>query len=534
MSDFDKILRDKLNEEETFPRMDKNWQRVFSRLPIEPVAPKITWWQWGVAASVAALIGSSVWFWHELDKTKKELASVTTKQKETVPTAQQVITLSSDKNTVAPTSTAPYNANTSKAQQVEMGNKKEIVSPQVKSETALTSIKKDFKNPLVIEKKKTANTPSVFAPNFDKEQPIVAQKNEVIAPIIKNNMFVATANEQKDVASNNISENKVENKADIVKKAETKPIDVSSTTTDNQTVKSGEIVDNNPLKANAIDKMPNNTNDKTVATNEARTVKTEDSANKKNIENQEVTPKIATVTEPIQDKIVEKTFASTLENKAKDNVVQVETKQEDMAAKPIIQTIKWHPKFSLGLHALAYVPKNSTEIPSSKGFGASLRVGISERLKVDGSFENSEAHYRFVMPQPRFHHPKEPNQPPSSDIVLKEIEGSQKRSQISLNIDYFVTTNKWINSYISMGYAVQRVASQNAKFEFFDRKTNNKITIFELATPQSFNNLWHIGMGIEKPFNSHWSIAASANYQKDFSNKIDDSWLMRGGVRYTF
>jgi opacity protein-like surface antigen len=537
MSDFDKIFRDKLNEEETFPRMDRNWQRVFSRLPAEPVAPKISWWQWAVAASVAGLVASNVWFWYDLNRTKKELKAATALQAD-APNVPSIVyqrdTVFVDKNSAGTIANLP-NIPVEKDESAPIDNKKDVLSVQDKA-TPIAN-----KNTIASDNRLKNSTPSVFSSNLEKNKSTTQDKNIVAIPVVKKDItsdMPIAQNEVNNAVVENKKDNKVDNiqnvKTDIAQNNETKPLDIPSINTQNQATKNGDVVENTTQKDIIKDKVAENKKDETASNPEAQVAKSDINSDKKNIEKQQDTAtKIAAVDAPKKEETISE-IIPTPNNTSEKSTTLTENKQEEMASKPIIQPIKWRPTFAVGVHGLAYLPKNASETPFSKGFGASFRLGITERLKVDMAYEQTEAHYRFMVLKPRFHHPKDRNRPPSLDIELKEIEGSQTRSQLTINAHYFLTTDKWINPYLSIGYATQRVASQKAKFEYFDRRLNNKITVFEDADPQSFSNLLSLGLGVDKPIYKQFSLAASAHYQKDFSNKIDDSWLLRGGLRYTF
>jgi opacity protein-like surface antigen len=542
MSDFDKIFRDKLNEEENFPRMDRNWQRVFSRLPVEPLAPKISWWQWAVAASVAGLVVSNLWFWYDLNRTKQELKTATAQQAQT-PNSPTIVyqrdTVFMDKSNGSTIANVP-NSPKEKVENASISIKKEVSTARSnRDETAIPFLKE---NTIASDNTTKVHTPSVFSPNSTVDKPIVQDKNKAAKPDVKNDIVSDMPIVQKEVNNgvldnkkDNIVDNIAKNKTDIAQNIEDKPVDKPSLNPQNQATKNGDIVENTSQKDIIKDKIAQNNKAESASTPDVQGTKSDINLDKKSIDNQiDTTTKIADTDISKQtEKIAETTISPTISS-AEKNDVNTEKVQEDKATKPIIQPIKWRPTFALGAHGLAYLPKNVREIPSSRGFGASFRIGITERLKVDMAFEKAKVEYTFLVPKPTFHHPKDRNRPPSLDVELKEIQGSQTRSQLTVNVNYFLATEKWINPYVSIGYANQRVASQRAKFEYFDKRLNNKITVFEVSDPQSFNNLLNVGFGAEMPIYKGLSLAASAHYQKDFSNKIDDSWLLRGGLRYTF
>ena len=66
MSDFDNKFRDLMNEEESFPRRDENWQRLAEQLQMPKPMPKpANWWASKTALSLAAagvLAASFVWY----------------------------------------------------------------------------------------------------------------------------------------------------------------------------------------------------------------------------------------------------------------------------------------------------------------------------------------------------------------------------------------------------------------------------------------------------------------------------------------
>lgn len=527
MSDFDKILRDKLSEEDDFPRMDQNWQKLSARMtpvsaPMPTLRPQLVAWKWAMAATGLLLITSNIWWWFHQKESINTVVST--------PPAQQLPDANTSSTTIYKTDTV-Y----------------KIVYRDVDSNKAT---KGDVFEKAGKDDKKIAgkNTPSVFEspsvkkpieqlvakPNLDKKQPnsdIHFEKNKPIAH--DKNIDKKANNDLKKEDKPVIQDNKG-------LKNETQPVVSNDKKDDKESVVSSEKNKEEPLSTpvkegekSKITEGVKETPKEVVADNTAI-----DTANKSpiNLTKQDTASKIA-VTETPKVDTATSVSPDKKENKGENPVVNTPNEnKQDMDMTPIIKPFKWKPEFSIGANALAALPIEK-DFSGMKGGGISLGMKISDHLRVDIAGSTGDLRYKIKEHKPRLHIPKDPRNRPGgpvpTDVELREIEGHQKRKQAALVLTYLFNSKGWLTPKLELGYAIQRIANQTAKFEFRDLRTGNELYSVEKLEPQTFKNLWHVGAGFEKSF-GNFTADITATYQKDFSDKSVDMLVLRGGLRYNF
>jgi hypothetical protein len=614
MSDFDKIFRDRLNEEDDFPRMEQNWQKLSAKMgtanapdaksvPLKP-HPQLVAWKWAVAATGLLLVSSNIWWWLHQNGQTTLVSSPTIEQKATddiAPIAKtdtvykivyrdaelnkgenkgdlaksgkvvektvektppltlpsssrpsgtvsksflhkkQAEQLVSKQNLAGktPVFNAPIEKNTPIAEAHKVGKKENTplnsTSSPVENKAAKnektsmassekTEVKKDFPN----EKKEVVSA-TVLSENDKKEvlkTPATSEKNE------GGSATVLVENGKKEVLKTPSSSEKNESGSATVLSENTK----------NEPLKTGENVQNIEPKRNPESIGTEGGVKTTEAVSSVENTQKEGTEKPNNpATKQDNTNKIATAETPKEDK---KTVESpekkgkNAENTGKaiaDNVI--DTKQ-DMAAPapPIVKPLKAKPIFSIGAYALVAFPAEK-DLSALKAAGATLGIKINDHFRADISGFSGEMDYKVKMHKPHWHIPGDPRNKPIGGLPreteLREIRGRQVRQQVAMSLTYLFKSKGWLTPKVELGYAVQRIANQSAKFEFREPVTGREIHTTELSAPQTFKNLWNIGFGVEKSF-GHFTGDITAAFQKDLSDKSVDMMVLRGGVRYSF
>lgn len=545
MSDFDKILRDKLSEEDDFPRMDQNWQKLSARMtpvsaPTPTLHPQLVAWKWAMAATGLLLVTSNIWWWfHQKESSATVVATPNVQQ---LPNANTPTTKVYKTDTVYKIVYRDIDSN--KAQKGRSFEKTEDAPEKLGNKNNSSRFSHD-KPVLQSPNVKKSTEQLVAKPNLDKKQPNSDIKFDKNTPIAHDNNIDKKDN--KDLKKDNkpvIQDNKV-------LKNDAQPVVSNEKKKDKESVVSSEKNKEEPLKTPVKEgEKPLNTapweslreggvKDNQPVVDAEKNIK--DAPNKENITpiKQDTASKIAIGEIPKDTKVDTATSVSPIkkENKGENPVVNTpdETKQ-DMERAPIVKPFKWKPEFSIGANALAALPIGK-DFSGMKGGGISLGLKISDHFRVDIAGSTGELRYKIKEHKPRLHIPKDPRHRPGgpvpTDVELREIEGFQKRKQVALSLTYLFNSKGWLTPKLELGYAIQRIANQTAKFEFRDPRTAKELYSVEKLEPQTFKNLWHVGAGVEKSF-GNFTADLTTTYQKDFSDKSVDMLVLRGGLRYSF
>jgi hypothetical protein len=540
MNEFDKIVRDKLNEEDDFPRMDANWQKLAARMA--PVAtpklvphPQLVAWKWAVAATGLLLVSSNIWWWFHQKEANNTIVSA--------PTTHQSNDAHINVNTVTKTDTVYKIVYRDAASN---GPQKSTNLPQKSNATEMW-----------VEK----NTPSVSKPNFVEKQAELPTNKPIIQPkTLKNEPQNLVAmgkidNKTNPISTQNkenprtiVSNEKIDNKANPIstEKTEGKSNSVSMGKTD--TKKSVVSTENNkpePLKtAEKMGEKSQNTLSK-----EANTVGIKETPKEAVVaENKENKTPISTTEKPVDTKIAavetpKETKPETgispdkkPENTAKPTITASTDTKQDMELAPIIKPLKWKPSFSIGVSAMMASP-TEREGSTLKGGGITLGLKLNEHFRADIAANMGELDYHLREHKPHWKIPNDPRDKPvggpPQGSELREIRGHQIRKQVALSLTYLFTSKGWFTPKLELGYVVQRIANQSAKFDFRDPSTGTDLSLTEISAQQTFKNLWNIGLGVEKTFGK-FNADVTMAFQKDFSDKSVDMLVLRGGLRYNF
>jgi hypothetical protein len=557
MKEFDKILRDKLNEEEDFPRMEQNWQKLSARMAAvatpEPVPkliphPQLVAWKWAVAATGLLLVSSNIWWWFQQKETTRTLVATPTVQEENAT------------NTIVKTDTiykiVYRDAETPKLEkEVILPNEKrtsdKIVEKQTPSVVQPNFIEKPISKP-VIQPKSFKNEFQPFASTGKLDnKPVLTEKKEVpkagVSMDKTGNKIVGVSTEKSETKDAPFSNEKRVNKANSVSNEQKVENEKVASTGQNETkdaVVSSEKNKQEPLKTG--DKEKEETR-KSLTTNEItggvkenlnKTELAEKEADKTPVSPKKEAENKVAITETVPEIKPNTTVLDNKkpENTAKSNDIAAKESSQSRELTPIVKPLKWKPSFSIGVNAMVAYPAEK-ELSPLKGGGVSAGLKLNEHFRADITASAGELDYNLKTHKPQWHIPRDPRDKPIGGpppgVELREIKGHQMRKQLALSLTYLFGSKGWLTPKAELGYAVQRLENQTARFEFRDPSTGTDLATTETSAQQTFKNLWNIGLGAEKNF-GRFTADVSAVFQKDFSDKSVDMLVLRGGLRYNF
>ena len=522
MSDFDKIINDRLNEDdgEFFPRKEANWDKLSQRLadfdkanPLPKDAPqpvmRPVWKRLAWMSAAAVLVGvSGLLFWHF-----NEVGSV---KQENTRLQQEIAALKQEQQSANPETIL---------------NRKVIVQ-----------------NDTIYQKTKTVVTPSDIANSPDKMSGSQSNSNN-------NNPSVF---EQKQ---SNLNKNR-QNSAIVDKKNE--PLQQQKSQLNEAVVtQTDPSLTPSSLETNKADGLDNKQNAVAISPKtEQGSVKTD----RKNIENIETVTQVSpspkesmTVLNPLSDKKEgaeqAKTDVLALEKAKQDSLTQTRVAlqveksnaESEQVTPPIIKTDKglkrWRqflPKgFAIGAHAVygSMLPRiRGIEPTTGKGLSAELMFAKNISVAVNGDF--LETHFELHERPKRFRLPEAPD-PQRPNVGLHHIKGEQKSRMLSVNVKYVMGEKWWIQPFVTLGHSWREIDEHPVNFVFKDFTTGQETPSQAKVETEKVKSLWQAGIGLEKKIN-RWTFGVSAEIQKDFSNPKNykgDSiaanfGILRGGVKF--
>lgn len=560
MSDFDKIINDRLNEDdgEFFPRKEANWDKLSQRLvdfdkanplPKETPQPVMrpVWRRYAWTSAAAVLIGvSGLLFWHfnEVNNVKQdntrlrqEVAALKQGQQsantETIVNRKVIIqndTIYQTTKTIVTPSDMAKNTDKASASQ----NNKSISTPSV-FEGKQGDSNKNKQNAAIVDNKKNKNNSKIGENQNPKDAVIQRNQGNQIVKIDNKNTVNAVPFDKKN---------------EPLKQQKTQLNDATVTQIDPSLSPSG-------LETNKADGLENKQNALVVSPKtEEGIVKTD----RKNIETIEsvtqVPPSVSTsVLDKKEDLEATNTDVLALEKAKQDSLVQAlvalqEAKSDvesEQITPPIIKTDKglkrlqkFLPKgFAVGVHGTygSVLPQiQGVKATTGKGLSAELAVTKNISVAVTGDF--LETHFELRERPTRFRLPDAPD-PQKPNVSLHHINGEQKSRMLSVNVKYVVGKEWWIQPFVTLGHSWLKIDGHAVNFVFKDFTTGQEIPSQANIKTEKVKDLWQVGVGLEKKI-SRWTFGVSAELQKDFSNPKDykgDSiaanfGILRGGVKF--
>jgi hypothetical protein len=497
MSDFDKRLSDMMNEEEHFPNMQQNWERLSPHLqPPQPLKTSYLQKPWfiGIAASVGVLAVSAMsYFLLKKNQENKALQNeVTILKNKTQDVDNKTIT--HNNNAIIDKESNPLNASKNSVSSSENFDKKEVLDK-------LSSVPK------------TDNT--------IKNNSIVPQKAGVTGN--KNNVgkAIQTPLQSKKIIAQNKNFKKIGPSVFLDKKevlAEKQVIEKTNIV-QNQTPMPSKNLDNNSI----IVPSENKENSSATILNNANTP----------IQNSETAAATA----------IKKTdlAISPLKIILKPTIVNIANRPLSMEGvlmqSPVmIRSTPRTKRFAIGVQAFASMGENEGRErrgPALNGLGLIASYDLTRNFEVMASVDLGGMRYDFREGPKGNRIPKEPTDRPKDHPRLKGVSGKQDRQQFSIGLKYKLPLNTILIPSVNIGYDLQRLGKQNCRFDFVNDTTKTEVTVQQVVAPQISKNLWHLGAGVEANIYS-FNLSLSAQYQKDFSINNDNRVILRAGIKYRF
>jgi hypothetical protein len=486
MIDIDKILRDKLDEEQDFPRREQNWSRLAERLPQQtPTKVRPFYWSWyAVAAAVLLLLSTSALAWNvwktqsENTRLQQHIAQLESKKNEV--TSREETTRIIEK-----TDTVYVYLNEKTNERIAISNNNiAAVQSAAKNKTSIQSIEKQVNK--VVTKNNT---------NKEIETDSRSTKNIIEPALIEKNKLPLNANVQYSPQPNLTNGNAV-----------------ADNTTPNNT----------PAIGNA-----NNT-----ATPDAPSIQ----LNKTILAQLPILatqPLVYVPTEWQKDNDRDDLREAIAQGRLNPNRAIV------VKHRPVLG--QFMPEIAVGGLAFTTFPTNTvTPYKGIIGGGAALEVGITNSIRLYSTAEWGGTDYVIDIrdddrgkPRPQKENLPPPPPPSNNDKELQRIEGRRNLAQFSLNLKYRLLNTGRLMPTLQIGHTWRQQAAQPVTYEYRDRRNGQTETLFRNGEAQNFTDLWQAGIGVEKSF-GHLNLNLNLDYQKDFAQKTFDYWVLRAGVSYRF
>ena len=503
MSDFDKRLSNMMNEEEHFPNMQQNWERLSPHLqPPQPLKTSYLQKRWfvGIAASVSVLAVSAMSYF--LFKTTEENKAL-----------KQEVTILKNKTQSVDNKTITHNDNNT----IEEKN-----NPVNVPKNSVSSSENLDKNKVVDKTLSESNTNNTVINKavLPQKSSVTSRKNsieKVTQTPSQANVIVA----QNKIAKKTTPSVFTEKKEVLVKKQGVEKTNIVQNETPMPSTKS----ENNPLvvpsenKENSSTATVNNVNEPIL--NGAATAVT--STSKTNLS---VLP-LGIILKP------------TIVNPTKDPL----SMEGILMQKPVIMhTSPRTKRFAVGVQTFVSLGESEGREgrgTSLMGYGIVASYDLTRNFEIIASADLGDMRYDFKFdrkgegPRGTNRTPKEPKDGPKNNERVKGISGKQDRQQFSIGLKYKIPTNTILTPFINAGYDVQRLGKQTCNFNIVNDTTNAESSVLQEIAPQVSSNLWHIGAGLEARIYS-FTVDISAQYQKDFSTNNDNRVVVRGGIKYRF
>jgi hypothetical protein len=575
MSDFDKIINDRLNEEdgEFFPRREANWDALSQRLaefdkanPLPTAAPKpvltAVWRRWAWTSAAAALVGvSGLLFWHfnevhSLEQQNaglaKEIVSLKSGQQpangttivERKTTVETNTTIETTKTVVEQSPNASYSKNEVK---VPVSTNNRIEKPSFTQKETLAGVEQkqgnaaqNKINAAIVDNKSGSNKRETVLSENAKTAVSQKRNNIQIAKVDNKNMPNALPFDSKNAPLN--SQKTFLNEGMAFQKDPS----VSSEVLDaNRT----NIAQNKPIDVPIAPK----TGDVNIQSNVPNLDKVETITQTPPAQSNRDVP---SVSNPISGKEGEtqtvKTGVAAVENTKKDSLANTniaaqttETKKDETAPiikpapkKNVLKNIL--PKgIALGIEGFyASESPDVRGIMPTTGKGLTAELAFANNISLTASGDLLETHFDVGERPKHIRVKNEPN-PPRPNVALHRIKGEQRSRLLSLGAKYIFGQKWWAQPNVSAGHSWQKIEGYPVNFVFRDIATGEDTAVPVQVETEKIKSLWQLGVGLEKRI-KRFTFGVSAEMQKDFSKPTDPNGqplasnfgILRGGVKF--
>ena len=513
MRDFDKTLRDRLNEEAEFAGMEQNWQSLATRLkpPTPPGGGLAGFWRWLLPAALLALLLLNGWFGATLWQLHRENAEM----------RQSIAARPQPGQTVA---AAPDTVFTSRV--------------IVHSDTVWRTV-------YVLPKTGEAAAPEPSG--SEKAGPGVSEKAPAPAPkLAEQQAQPAVPNASSQPASGIVpgkdatpaaapgNAKPIENQAVAAQPATATAVQASKTAEANSTDKPAETA----AQPGAVDK-PANENSTPKPVNETVALPTEPRT-ETTIADAPKPPAEKPADRPKASSKIDSTTAIAPEPVPAKPEPAPEPEPKDFDASAGALPVKKYRKSWLRLTDFTVGANYTTGVPLVKdvkpwtGAGFQVQVNFARDFRLNLTADWTRLNYNGPNFDERLNFPKPPDKPgPGGPQRFDRVEVLQKRQQTGLRVEYLFPVTGGLQPFLSAGYAWQRVAAQDAKYFKREQHGGGEIVEMRMAAPQVFDSNWTVGFGVEWQ-GKHFGVGTSAEFVNNLDKKTLNLPIVRAGVKYKF
>ena len=520
MSDFDKFLGDKLDEESQFPRRDQNWERLAHRLDVfdamsqpAPTAPRSLLRFWQVAAAAALLVAGALFL--KMSAVQREKAEM-----------QQQIEALQKKNVAATPLPMPM---------------EQLQSMPGQENNQATDIQIRLQHPSTLPT--TGATPVRSIPSSWPPQttPSAPQKEGVTgrADVIATEQIRPGSNANDPNIPPRPGATDWPTQAPVSAGANDLTSLPPSKTGDDAAVKSGQT----PLSVPTSDgTTPQNAVAATAGLPpQPETIPSNAPALKPDLP-QDSLLQLAT------RRIADSTAQGPQANAAVSPPPATDTLGIQTATPPpVIQPVRYRPRIQAGVQAVVGATQpNIAGVSPITGQGLTAEFSPFRNIWVTTSVDwlRFEVSTEKFFPRFHSHHTKPeppnsgpgPNPGPKHELV--KVESSQRHMQYALGLRYALPVHGWLRPSVRAAHTWTRVAPGFVSFEFDEPGQgpggkHDPEYLVQKEKAQNLRNIWRLGAGVEHDV-ARWSFGLWADYSKNLAATDDtfDALYLQAGVKY--
>lgn len=532
MSDFDKFFKDKLEEEQSFPRRSKNWKSVSKRLDAFDAGGHMGHSYlkyWKIAAVAASLtIGVLAWKVADLHQDKKELqhqlneiASVQSKS-ETAPPESEAQRLTSE---------TPITAN----EPVKDDAKAMEGNPEIQTEkqdNGAERFKKESDGGRVVSERKTVRNqtsdPKTPEQRMQRSQSDAVATNTAKAPQQTTEKPVNNPAAQK-------SDNIAENAPTTVQAPDVNSENAEKPAVSETTQKPDDAVTNSISQQDNTSTIAQTSTSDSAQQQPASTPETKNTVGIPTPANGQDSASVvkAPATQPLQ----------SVENQ-QEKTADAAPKEEILKPARTYDRLKAGAQFVLG-----------SPVPAETGVSLLKGQGITAAFRFWNNFSMTASAdwVRFDINTTKFvqrfhpHHPEPgpghgwPGGPGQQDeLKLVQVEGTQRQRQLSLGLEYAIPVRFWVRPTVQIAHTWVNVEPQLLSFKFEEEHQggpggghDEPKYFVEKTDRQRLTKIWRAGFAFQRD-TPRWVFSVGADYVKDFSSSdaLFNSVQLKAGLQY--
>ena len=504
MSDFDNLFREKLDEEQSFPRRNKNWNMVSKRLDAFDAGgvshhSYLTYWKIATLAA-AIIIGVLAWKLVAVQQENARLKELSAKSE--VDSAKS--------ETSAKSEAAGKNA-VKEILATESTKRGNAVIPVEKARTEGRGQPEKQRSDAKEYRKSAADVPrEKRAPKTEKQN---STAEKAVADHLKQPAPAVSANNPADrETQHTATESGAEKVAQSQQPAATNPEPSSNFQKDSTT----DITEATATAAQAPDKQ--------------------EFRNEESLASPAITPDSSAIKTPVT--AAEKPVAA---------VVQPDTTAGNSKAPELIKPERTYSHVRAGAQIIG-----AFAVPAEQGVSMLRGQGITAAWRFWKGFSLTAAAdwMRFDLNTTRFiqrfhpHHngPSPHGGGPGHEDMLVNVESTQRQRQLSLGLQYKLPLRFWVQPTVQVAHTWVRIDPYLISYKFeeeyhggpggpmHDPEIRYQV---EKTNLQRLDNIWRVGLGLQRE-TQRWIFSAGADYMKDVaaSDAMFNSVVVKAGLQY--